>query len=508
MAHTPFQLEQLVLGLLMRFPQEAPAAAIPALHYNRFIYNMNGKFGGSDHARIMQAIITTVQVQKKSPVPVNVKAHLSDDLSIYLDALVDMVQGRYRVYDFSLEDMEQWVEEIDRNGLIYEVGATGESLGDIVKSEEAFMEFLNKNKEMDVDSWLSKTVQRFTIETHSQTPYKHISEYIPSVVDFWRRQRAGEQMVLLDCGLPIMMANGLFPVGQLTVVHGMSGGGKSALVHQTDLGTAIGLYVNGIQGCVIVNSLEMSYMTFITRSACLLAGFDSKRLVMEPETISDDEMNRLEEWAWFCERLPLYLDDTNAVNTKALEYRVRSIHNTTRGPVWRMSIDYLGLLRGDEENLEQKYSLAAETGKSISRLGPAVVEVAQSTFTDTKTYHAGGNNIRYSTGIKMAADIVMEVYNPMYLMAQGLTSTFPTAVTNPYQIWIDKQKDRNFGILGWFAMNWEPEYTRISDADLSSTMGGQPIIFTHLKEARKMMEAHAKSEVPAVEDTYLGGSFS
>jgi replicative DNA helicase len=508
MSHTPFQLEQLVLGMLMRFPQTAPAAAIPILHYNRFIYGLNEKLGGTDHARIMQAIIAAV-ADKKSATPFNVKAYLTDDHSIYLDALVDMVQGRYRVYDFNLEDMNKWIEEVDKNGIFYEMGRTGESLGEIVKSEKAFLAFLEQNKNTDVDSWMSKTVERFTVETHSQTPYRHISEFIPGVIDFWRRQRSGEQLVVLDCGIPAFMSNGLFPVGELSMVHGMSGGGKSAVVHQTDLGTAIGLYANGVQGCVIVNSLEMSYRTLITRSACLLAGFDSKRLITEPTTISDEDMNRLEEWAWFCERLPIYIDDTNAVNTKSLEYRVRSIHNTTRGPVWRMSIDYLGLLREeDSDSVEQRYAAAAETGKAISRMGPAVVMISQSTFENSKTYHAGLTGMRYSKGIQHAADIVMEVYNPQYLVTNGLTGTFPEIVaSNPYMLWMDIQKNRNYGILGWFAVNWTPEYTQMTDPNLSSSMGGQPIIFTHLKEARKMMEAHTVAEVPAVDDTYLG-SFS
>jgi hypothetical protein len=502
----PFQLEQIVLGMLLRYPKEAPGAVLPNLTHNRFVYAANGKLGRQDHASIMQAITLCAQAKKKAPFPVDIKPLIGVELGLYIDALVDMVESRYRIYTFDMRSMQSWADQVDRNGFMYMTALKAKTLGKVADSEEEFIQYVAANQDVDVDVWANKVLTDFSVPaTSDRTAYRHTSELVEGVIDLWRRQRNGEQTFLLNSGLPVLMGNGLFPVGKTVFVHGMSGNAKSLFVHQVNLGTAIGLYVNNIQGCVAINSLEMSYEELLGRYAAALAGFDMTRLFQDPAGISDEDMQRLEDWMWFVGGLPLYVDDTNLINTSAIEYRLNSLHNTEVGPVWQLSMDYLGLLEDiDADSTEEKYANAARELFRISRLTKAsVIGISQSTYTDTRHYIAGLLGMRYSKGITHAADGVIEVYNPPAMKKAGMNFTLPAGVTNDQQIWFDMQKCRWGGFLGWFAMGYEAEYNRVFDPSLD-TLGGQTIVFNHVYEARKMMKAHAKATVPAVADTVFG----
>ena len=81
---------------------------------------------------------------------------------------------------------------------------------------------------------------------------------MPSLLEKWDRMASGEQLDILPTGIPCLEAAQLVPQGSLTIVHGMSASGKTALVLQMLLGAAITLKTRGIKGRCLQQS-EMSY---------------------------------------------------------------------------------------------------------------------------------------------------------------------------------------------------------------------------------------------------------
>ena len=135
------------------------------------------------------------------------------------------------------------------------------------------------NKIEDVDEWATQQLTAYrAVMSMQSSGYTPISEGINPVKEKWERQFRGEELVLLENGFPSLMGAKLFPVRRMAVIHGLSSSGKSTLVFQINLGTAIGLMKNKIKGCVAINSLEMESDALIERMVAILARVDVSKL--------------------------------------------------------------------------------------------------------------------------------------------------------------------------------------------------------------------------------------
>ena len=145
-------------------------------------------------------------------------------------------------------------------------------------TEDAFTRKVKSVK--DIEAWVSQQLERYhSLLKLGTGGYTHISSAVENTLENWRRMRQGEQLVILPCGIPSLIAHQLFPLGKIAVIHGLSSGGKSAFVHGVNLGTAIGLVANKIKGSVAINSMEMTQTDLVERFIVMLAHVDVSKFM-------------------------------------------------------------------------------------------------------------------------------------------------------------------------------------------------------------------------------------
>jgi replicative DNA helicase len=422
----------------------------------------------------------------------------SDDIRLYLQALAGQVTDRYHVYDVDEPTIRHWAEIIDKVGSAYALMAKASDIADGLSNQDRFeKEVLHID---DIDGWANTKLAAFRNTLKVSTGgLQHISVAANNVQEIWNRKRRGEQMTFLPSGMPSLIGAGFFAAGDLTVVHGLSGAGKSALVHQSDLGIAIGLRMNNIPGCVAEFSLEMPQERLTGRFAALLAGVDTSKLNYL-DGLSDEDFNRLSKWLEFVATLPVYIDQTNFLTTSAMQFATEGLHTSEWGPVRKCSADYIELFDSDKgDNKEQKLDHIIHEHLRLARVtGANVTIISQTTYSgESKTiYPAGPGGPRYSKAIQHAADSIMEVWNPLYMKAAGMKYAQIEGVSE-HHVTLFVQKCR-YGSLGSVRLNWNPECTQYTDPLVRSDL-----VFDHLKEVTESING-TSAKVVAIRDTSFG----
>src|SRR5690606_13347882 len=154
--------------------------------------------------------------------------------------LIDQLEGYYHIYTFDAKELAQYATDVDKAGIIYNVSQQSKRVGVITNTSDDFERMVKSIP--DVSCWVNDTLNTFhSTLSIGGSGYQHISVATNRVREEWDMQYRKEQTVVLPCGMPTLVGNRLFPLRKLAVVHGLSGSGKSAFVHQVNLGTAIGL---------------------------------------------------------------------------------------------------------------------------------------------------------------------------------------------------------------------------------------------------------------------------
>jgi replicative DNA helicase len=486
MSLNPYDYESILIGTILRYGNEAAALVLPALTPDRFVYSRTGKLGSGEHRDIWRAIEKTF-LQDKATVNVpNVLANIqdkSDDVQLYLQATAEMVQGRYHVYSVDASTLRNMAEFVDKVGAAYFLMAKARKIADSLNDQERFeREVVRIN---DVDAWTNNNLSEFRgIVKISTGGLQHVSIAVAEVKEEMRSKRSGEQTTYLPCGLPSLTVAGMFAAGTLEIVHGKSGGGKSAFVHQVDLGIAIGLVKNNIPGCVAVFSLEMSQKRLTKRFAALLAGVDSTFLDGKPDDdpLYDVKYRQMEQWLDYVGTLPIYIDHTNFLTTSAMQFATEGLNTSEYGPVRAFSADYIELFKDDAgENKEQKLDHIIHEHLALTRMtGAHGTIISQTTYpTGGQTiYPAGPGGTRYSQAIGQAADSVYEMWNPIAMRDSGTKYARLDGVSDQ-QVTFFIQKHRD-GAMKSVRLNWEPTCTRFSDPLLNDDA-----VFSHFSNEKK-----------------------
>lgn len=477
----PYDIESIVLGTVLRWGLDAARLVVPQLTPDKFVFGVGGNFG-SDHSIIWQAIIDLV-INKQSPTYANVATKLKGQYEVELRAFVDRLQNQYHIHTLENADFMHFADLVDKQGVVYNMASIGGRLHAQAHDVETFMH--TTNKVSDIEKWATEQLSAFRKVLSTQSSgYKHVSTIIDAVKERWERQFAGEELVLPNHGFPSLMAHNLFPVGKIAVVHGLSSSGKSTLVFQVNLGTAIGLYAEGIPGCVAINSLEMEDIDLVERMVAILAHMDVSRFMQG--TVKKTDMDRLFSWADFVAALPIFVDDTNFMTTSAMEYRASGLHVSEHGPVIQLSSDYGELFKDDAASEEQRVNHIFREQFGLSRLiGASVIAISQSTVDKTttggKSYIAGPDGTRYSRGILQAADIITELWNPVQMEAAGRAVVAPEGYSTAHP-WLFVQKYRNGKAGIAIPLGWRAETTTFFDLSINQAPGKEEV-YTHLQKA-------------------------
>jgi replicative DNA helicase len=489
----PYDIEKIVLGHVLKWGEEA-IRLLSDLTPDKFVYSCDGDLGGIDHQIIWEAMLDLFLNQHRSPTyaVLTSEEHVDKAYHEYLRQLVYLLDSEYIITALDMAELEKLGRIVDKDGLIYGFAIQAKNTATIIETPEYFASYVGSVDE--IERWLSDQLGKFrSLATFDHVGYSHVSTGVDKVLENWERQIKGEQLVLLPVGMPTILHHHLFPVGKLAVVHGLSGSGKSTFVHQINLGTAIGLVAKGISGCVAVNSLEMQQEDLIEKFIGCLAHVDTSKFV--DGCVNDNEYRELKNWAEFVAQLPIWIDDTNFQTTSALQYRSSGLHVSDAGPVRQLSSDYTELFHDtDGDSEEQRVSKVVREHFRLSRsIGASVIVISQSTADKqgtAKTYVAGPDGTRYSRGILQAADILMEVWNPV-AMRQAMREFVVPNGLNDAQPWVIVQKYRKGGKPGYFPLGWVPHTTTFFDTEFDQTEG-QEIIFEHMEAALEALGMGAR----------------
>lgn len=473
-----FDVEQQIIGLMLSYPTDAARILLPHLGSDRFIYDINGMFGG-DHQRIWQAVILT-HSEGDAPSVSAVGRRLRDrnDLIPYLGAMTDMLKNRWRVREFETAGVLSLLDEVNKNGGLYRNMVVSRKLGDNLADPETFEKFVVKVP--DVDDFMHSHIEKLYRRTQQRkSGYKFISETSGATREFLRRTYEGEQLVVIDCGMPSLRNIGIPRVENVIFVHGESGGGKSLFVNQVNLGVAINLYLNNIPGCVLVNSMEEGRNRIQLKWASILMGVDISPIFLG-QKLTKQEYELLEKGLAFIDLLPIAVDHTATLDAQELGDNARLIHTGERGPIIQMSLDYIGLLKDKKrhESKEQVTAAIAEMRRDLTReFGCSAMDISQTTEAGNAFRIAGPDGARYSKAIRHAADNMIEVWNPLYMKEAGIIFKTPDNL-NDWEFWVLLEKDKDAGLAKPIPFIWNAQHKSVLDKILNPDLArNKPRVF-------------------------------
>lgn len=475
----PHETERRLIGLVLRYGNEAARVCLPQLTPDKFVFNYAGDFG-IDH-KIVWSVIRDIFInQKLNPTLSAIKDKLPQtDLS----TLVAMETEADKCDPL---EIAQLTARIDKQGIIYHVAHDSRVLGAVLDATDHFL--MTVDSIADVERWGTEQLNKIRNNLSSQSMgYEHISSVTERVRQRWEDIYSGKVVPVLNAGMPILRDHALFCAGEIAVLHGLSGSGKSTLVFQVNLGVAIDLYITGKPGCVAINSLEMSAENLVERLCAILAKVDVSK--WKTRAITSAEYDRLLEWIDFVDKLPIFIDDTSFLTTTAMQYRATGLHVSEHGPVVQLSSDYGELFADDDGgSKEQVISKVFREQFYLSReIGASIIAISQSTNDKSvsgRSYIAGPDGTRYSSGILHQADVLCELWNPPQIEKSGRIIAVPKDEQGNNRIdkshpWLLLQKYRGADVGGEIPLGWIPETTTFFDLSLSQSPGKE-VVYDHL----------------------------
>jgi replicative DNA helicase len=253
--------------------------------------------------------------------------------------------------------------------------------------------------------------------------------------------------------------------GDLTIVAARPGMGKTAFV----MNVAVNMTTpvdDAIQIGAIVFSLEMPREQLASRMVCSEGRVDLGK--MRQGFLQDRDWNHLTQAASFLYRLPIWIDDTPALDPLSMRAKIRRIQaefnrrrddGTWERRIGLVAIDYLQLMRGNGSygNREAEISDISRTLKQLAKeLRVPVVALSQlnrAVETRGKNKRPQLSDLRESGAIEQDADNIIFVYRDDYYDEM-------TELKGIAELIIAKQRS---GPTGKVKVRFNPSYTRFDN---------------------------------------------
>tara|TARA_B100000963_G_scaffold356752_1_gene377545 strand:+ start:2209 stop:3636 length:1428 start_codon:yes stop_codon:yes gene_type:complete len=262
----------------------------------------------------------------------------------------------------------------------------------------------------------------------------------------------------------------------LIIIAGRPSMGKTALATNIAFNAAKKLQDNGKKSSIAFFSLEMSSEQLSTRILAEQSRIKSNDI--RRGKISDDQFDKFIETSKNISELPLYIDETPAINIAAMTNRARRIKRLYGLDM--IVVDYIQLMKGTYNNKDgrvQEISEITQGLKAIAKeLSVPVVALSQLSRAveqrDDKKPQL--SDLRESGSIEQDADVVMFVYREAYYLErkEPRPATVEHAewqakmneVSNLAEIIISKQRH---GPTGNIMLEFEAMFTKFKDTQNS-----------------------------------------
>ena len=262
----------------------------------------------------------------------------------------------------------------------------------------------------------------------------------------------------------------------LIIIAGRPSMGKTALATNIAFNAAQKLLENGKKSSIAFFSLEMSSEQLSTRILAEQSRIKSNDI--RRGRISNDQFDKFIETSKNISELPLYIDETPAINIAAMSNRARRIKRLFGLDM--IVVDYIQLMKGTINNKDgrvQEISEITQGLKAIAKeLSVPVLALSQLSRAveqrDDKKPQL--SDLRESGSIEQDADVVMFVYREAYYLErkEPRPATVEHAewqakmneVSNLAEIIISKQRH---GPTGNIMLEFEAMFTKFKDTQIS-----------------------------------------
>jgi replicative DNA helicase len=319
--------------------------------------------------------------------------------------------------------------------------------------------------EQNADALLSEVEQNFLNITENQhgqitewpNAVEEVMEYVERVFQTKRGIGAAVSSGFLNIDRKVSGLRG----GEMIVLAARPSMGKTSLAMNIAENVALGKNDPDGQGhSVGIFSLEMSYMSLVTRMLCCHAqvpGFQLSQGYVSPEF-----HGRLVKAASVLRKAPIYMDDTGGLDV--MELRARARRMKKKYDIELIVIDYLQLLNCREyahQGRQLETSAISSNLKSMAKeLNLPVLVLSQLSRAPEQRDKEGRpklSDLRDSGAIEQDADVVMMLRRPCkYPNTEGAEDERLAIV--------DIVKQRN-GPTGEVFLNFEDSYTRFLDRE-------------------------------------------
>ena len=241
---------------------------------------------------------------------------------------------------------------------------------------------------------------------------------------------------------------GLQP-GELIILAARPSVGKSALA----LNIAEHVAVDTASQAVAFFSLEMSKEELALRLLSSRAKVDGQKL--RKGTLSNTEVQRIQEMADYLYKAPLYIDDTPSL--RIIDLRAKARRLLVRHDVKLIIVDYLQLMSSPgAESRQVEVSNISRGLKAIAReLHVPVLAVAQLRRESEEHQRPRLSDLRESGALEQDADVVLLLHREAMRHSPG-TQEYDQA-RGEAQLIIAKQRN---GPTDTLKLTWQREYTR------------------------------------------------
>lgn len=206
------------------------------------------------------------------------------------------------------------------------------------------------------------------------------------------------------------LSGGLIP-GEVTVVAGGPGSGKTSFAMQAVESAATWSRDHGEKKYAIVFSCEMSRMSLYLRSASRLAGLDSVKVRLG--SISETELDRFNNCLEILRALPIVVIDMPGVTSVDIRALVQSL--VEQGETLSVvAVDYIQLLSDQGENANMRVSRIMDNLRIAAQVADCcVLSLSQFSREGLKTNRRPQlSDLRDSGSIEQTAHQVWALYDP------------------------------------------------------------------------------------------------
>jgi len=251
-----------------------------------------------------------------------------------------------------------------------------------------------------------------------------MDEEMQDLSDRYQRQQEGQGLLPVVAGQTTGIADldhatGGMADGDLVLIVGPSGMGKTVLGTNIAAAAARSLQEKASPGVIAFFSLEMSRKQIARRCIGAEARVDSTRL--RDGLLDDAEWSRVGEaiarqWDW-----PLWIDPTRNLSVADLPLRLRRLQDQA-GPVRMVLVDYVQRLRPPQEiqGKQARYEAVGQIGRDLKTLAAefacpvlAMAAVNRGAVNRADKRPVKGD-LRESDDLVYEADLILGPYRPAY----------------------------------------------------------------------------------------------